>query len=74
MIDDFDRPKVWIKYECERGCRWTAVKGGVADISLETECTFSGCETGHRFTAVGQTTDPKEANEWFKDIHRGIGE
>jgi hypothetical protein len=65
-----DNPTVWIKYECEQGCRWTAMKGSFLDLITDDECNFSGCEPGHRVTVVGETTDSNEAHDWFRDAHR----
>ena len=62
--DPYKNP-IWIKYECDHGARWTAVKGG----SYETEagdCNFSRCEKEHKYHRAGETPDRTEASDWFK--------
>ena len=63
----------WIKFQCEHGCQWTAVKGGIADTTEEHRttpiCNFSGCTPDHNYHLVGETADRHEAAAWFKNIH-----
>jgi hypothetical protein len=62
---------VWKKFECDAGCRWTHVKGGIcAGQCYEGSlCDFSGCEKGHFVHARGETTDRHEAYAWFRNMH-----
>lgn len=70
--NDLDgRAVVWSKFECDDGCRWTHVKGGVChgDFHEGSPCNFSGCKPGHFVHERGETTDPHEAHEWFRNAH-----
>ena len=61
---------IWIKYECEKGNRWTLTKGPFQDHP--GKCVFSGCETTHNFKIVGETSNVDEASEWFKNIYAEV--
>ena len=61
---DICQKTVWIKYECDNGARWTAVKGGMCETRAG-KCRFSGCPNGHNYHRAGETTNRHEAHEWF---------
>ena len=60
---------VWEKMECDKGCRWTQVKGSFATQEDGSPCVFSGCEPGHVVHKRGLTTDVFEAHNWFKNVY-----
>lgn len=61
----------FVKCECEKGNRWTFVRGGIGDdTSLSgEECYFSGCEQDHKWKIVGETKDRNEAHTWFRNVN-----
>jgi hypothetical protein len=61
------RPPVWLKYECTKGARWTAVKGGMCEEPSGVKCRFSGCTGNHHQRIVGETADRDEAHDWFNN-------
>jgi hypothetical protein len=61
---------VWELFECDDGCRWSQVKGGICDEHDGGPCGFSGCKAGHRIHKRGETTDSDRASGWFRDVHR----
>ena len=69
LISAYENP-VWIKYECDKGARWTSVRGGSCEHPLNKECNFSGCPTGHGVAIKGETSNRDEAHEWFKRPER----
>jgi len=82
MGDSLDNTVVvWEKFECDSGCRWTQVKDPLAHMRASISdgmvdgdlCNFSGCRPDHRVHKRGETSDRKEAHDWFRDVHRGVG-
>lgn len=72
-----DTVVVWEKFECDNGCRWTQTKGQDPrywHVAKDGDpCNFSGCKSdGHRIHKRGETSDRKEAHDWFRDVHRGV--
>jgi len=65
------RVVVWRMFECDAGCRWTAVKNGICegDHYEGSPCNFSGCKPGHRVHDRGETADIDEAHNWFRNVH-----
>lgn len=57
---------IWIKYECDKGARWIAVKGGICETRAGA-CGFAGCAEGHKYHRAGETSDRNEACEWFNN-------
>jgi hypothetical protein len=55
---------VWLKYECDQGKRWTAVKGGFCEEEDGEICVHTGCDQNHRIHIKGETSDRNEAYEW----------
>lgn len=58
----------WEMYECDKGARWTAVKGGTCTSKDKDECYFSGCPGGtrHQLHLKGETKDRDKAHDWFR--------
>jgi hypothetical protein len=65
-----EKEVVWELFECDEGCRWSQVKGGLCDERDGGPCGFSGCKPGHRIHKRGETTCSDTASDWFLDAHR----
>ena len=64
--DAYSNP-VWNMYECEKGNRFTFVKGGGSDHVDLTTCNFSGCTHGDHGTRIaGETNDRAVASAWAR--------
>ena len=57
---------VWVMYECDKGKRFTAVKGGSCDDVDLSSCYISGCVNDHKTRIVGETSDRTKAHNWFR--------
>ena len=57
---------VWLKYRCDNGAQWTAVKDGICADADNSPCTFSGCPEGHKVHIIGETPNRHDASNWFK--------
>jgi len=57
----------WSMYECDRGNRWTAVKGGCYEHPQDKPCNYSGCTSNHGVKRIGETTNRIEAYNWVHD-------
>lgn len=64
------RNPTWKLYKCDKGNRWSCVKGGVADdIEDNSPCHFSGCKQDHNVHFVGETKDPDDPHDWFLNVN-----
>lgn len=65
---------VWEKFECDSGCRWTQVKRTHTAMAIKDgdPCNFSGCNKGHVVHLRGETSDRKEAHDWFHNAHEEV--
>lgn len=67
-VDWIENP-VWIKYECDKGNRWTAVKNGIVHEPDGLLCCFVGCTPDCVSHIRGETSSRDEANGWFKNVN-----
>jgi len=57
---------IWIKCECDKGKRFTAIKGGSCEVQDLEACFFSGCKNDHGIKVIGETSNRTEAHGWFR--------
>ena len=65
---------VWIKFKCDRGNKWTEVKGPFQSTQDGDICHFYGCTTDHKAHRISETTSPTEALDWFQRKYQKTAE